>query len=315
MGFRVASPIQIVLNPKNFEETRDAGGGGGKKDFFANRDSQFKAHQAALVDQIETISGALSAQAHGNIGYVKVRLRREAWAKSHRPMAALFRTDRTPLVGGGDLGVMIVEVQPSSLRQVAAEISKAEVHTNMRFDESQQKEVPNPSTRKSEAGAIERIELYGPTDRRSFSLEEAVTWLSNPMTGGSYQIELFEMPPPHSEWDRLDPNHRRLFESFIIGVNALGQGITVERSSRRLQRAPVLSVRLGQSVSLPILQLNEPAAGERRRELNPYVILRQPSTGSKDRTPRHRCQGNARCAAVQPCSIRSSHYSRPQQTT
>lgn len=29
----MASPIQIVLNPENYEEAREAGGGGGRKDF------------------------------------------------------------------------------------------------------------------------------------------------------------------------------------------------------------------------------------------------------------------------------------------
>lgn len=29
----MASPIQIVLNPDNYEEAREAGGGGGRKDF------------------------------------------------------------------------------------------------------------------------------------------------------------------------------------------------------------------------------------------------------------------------------------------
>jgi hypothetical protein len=187
----MASPIQIVLNPENFEEAREAGGGGGRKDFFAHRDREFRIHQSTLMTQIETISGVLTAQTQGDVGYVKVILRREAWAKSHRPMATLFRSDRTPVVGGGDLGVMIVEGRPGTLREVAAEIARAEAHTEMRFDPNKEKDVPYPSARKSETGAIDRIELYGPTDRRSFSLAEAVTWLANPVTGSSYQVELF----------------------------------------------------------------------------------------------------------------------------
>jgi hypothetical protein len=191
----VASPIQIVLNPENYEEAREAGGGGGRKDFFAHRDAAFVAHRNALVGQLDTISGVLSAQSQGDVGFVKVILRREAWAKSHRPVASLFRDNRTPVVGGGDLGVMIVEARPATLRQVAAEIARAETHTEMRFNEQKQKDEPYPSARKSETGAIDRIELYGPADRRSFSVEEAVAWLSNPMTGSSYQVELFDSPP------------------------------------------------------------------------------------------------------------------------
>src|SRR3546814_8861442 len=87
----MASPIQIVLNPENYEEAREGGGGGRARDFFAHRDREFKTHKAAVVDQLEAVATTLRAQAQGNIGYVKVILRREAWAKSHRPLAALFR--------------------------------------------------------------------------------------------------------------------------------------------------------------------------------------------------------------------------------
>ena len=138
----MASPIQIVLNPENYEEVREAGGGGGRKDFFAHRDSEFRTHRAALMGQIDTISGVLSAQSQGDVGFVKVILRREAWAKSHRPVESLFRNDRTPVVGGCDLGVMIIEARPGTLRQVAAEIAKAETHTEMRFNEQKQKDEP-----------------------------------------------------------------------------------------------------------------------------------------------------------------------------
>ncbi|MBN9137758.1 MAG: S8 family peptidase [Phyllobacterium sp.] len=263
----MASPIQIVLNPENYEEAREAGGGGGRKDFFAHRDAEFVAHRNALLGQLDTISGVLSAQSQGDVGYVKVILRREAWAKSHRPVASLFRDNRTPVVGGGDLGVMIVEARPDALRQVAAEIARAETYTEMRFNEQKQKDEPNPSARKSETGAIDRIELYGPADRRSFSVEEAVAWLSNPMTGSGYQVELFDSPPPRSEWDRLDAGHRRLAESFVAGFNALEHGLSVERLQGHRNKQPILSVRLDQSSYQPVLRLNETPVGERRREL------------------------------------------------
>jgi Subtilase family len=263
----MASPVQIVLNPENYEEARVTNGGGGRKDFFAHRDREFRAHQTALIGQLETISGVLSAQAQGDVGFVKVILRREAWAKSHRPMATLFRNDRTPIVGGGDLGVMIIEARPSTMRQVAAEVAKAEAHTEMRFDPNREKEVPHPSSQKSEAGAIDRIEIYGPTDRRNFSLEDAVAWLSNPMTGSGYQVELFEPLPARSEWDRLDNGHRRLVESFVAGFNSLEYGVTVERLPNHRPKQPLLSVRLDQSTDQPVLRLGEPSSGERRRDI------------------------------------------------
>lgn len=264
----MASPIQIVLNPENYEEAREAGGGGGRKDFFAHRDAEFITHRTALMNQLDAISGVLSAQSQGDVGFVKVILRREAWAKSHRPVTRLFRDNYTPVVGGGDLGVMIVEASPSTLRQVAAEIARAETYTNMRFNEKKQKDEPYPSAQKSEAGAIDRIELYGPADRRNFSAEEAVAWLSKPMTGSSYQVELFKSPPPRSEWDRLDVGHRRLVESFVAGFDALERGLEVDRLPNHPNKQAILSVRLDQSSDQPVLRLNETPVGERRRDLS-----------------------------------------------
>ena len=265
----MASPIQIVLNPDNYEEAREASGGGGRKDFFAHRDREFGAHKAALIEQIDAISGILSAQAQGPIGYLKVILKRDAWAKSHRPVGVLFRSDRAPLVGGGDLGVMLVEGRPSALAQVKAEISKAETQTRMRYDEKRGKEVPKPSAQKSEAGAIDRIELYGASDKRSFSVEEAVAWLANPMTGSGYQVELFDVLPPRAEWDRLDPARRRLVESFVAGFNALEQSLSVERLPNWRQRLPMLSVRLDRAGDGAVLRLTSVSSKE-RRELAPF---------------------------------------------
>ncbi|HEX8622853.1 MAG TPA: hypothetical protein VF718_12875 [Allosphingosinicella sp.] len=170
----MASPVQIVLNPENYEEAREAGGGGSKKDFFAYRDRDFAAHRAALTAQLDSISGVLAAQAQGPVGFIKVILRREAWAKSHRPVTALFRQDRAPVVGGGDLGVLIVEAQPTNLRQVAAEMARAETHTDTKIDPETGKEVPNPTARKSETGAIERITVQ---------LTAAISQLRKPWPG------------------------------------------------------------------------------------------------------------------------------------
>jgi hypothetical protein len=153
-----------------------------------------------------TITQTLESQTptQGNIGYIKVILRREAWAKSHRPISALFRPARIALVGGGDLGEMYFEADPQAIREVAQEISGAEEQTRHKL--IRDKMVPHPSPARSETGAIEKIELYGPRDRRSFSVEEAVAWLAQPITGSAYQIELFDMPPPHSQLDAFGLN-------------------------------------------------------------------------------------------------------------
>ena len=269
----MASPIQIVLNPENYEGIRETAGGGPKKDFFANRDQEFLQHKAHLVAQLRVIAEGLGANPHTDMGYVKVILRRSAWAKSHRPLKALFRSDRTPIVGGEDLGVVLVEVRPKVLLQIAEEVSRAENHTS--FREYQGKRVPYPSPLRSEVGAIERIEIYSEGDRRDFSLEEAAGWLSNPITGGSYEVELFDAPPPLGDWDALDESRRRLFQSFEMGLTAVGEGLMVQRLSTRARSQPLLSVRVSRAAAPPTLRLSPPAQAGRRREIAPFDPSRE----------------------------------------
>jgi hypothetical protein len=268
----MASPVQIILNDRDYEQAREAGGGGPKKDFFANRDEEFRAHKRSLIAQLGTIARVIETQPQGDVGYTKVILRRSAWAKSHRPLTSLFKPSRIQLVGGGDLGELYFQARPRVLRTIADDIAATEETTNLRPDGASGREVPHPSTARSETGAIERIDLYGPPDRRSFSVEEAVSWLSNPMTGSAYEIELFDVPPPHNEWDVFDPGQRRVYASFVAGLSALGRGITVQRQFTRDKAQPVLSVRLARSAEPPTLQLGPPVPLERRRsrDLTPF---------------------------------------------
>lgn len=91
------------------------------------------------------------------------------------------------------------------------------------------------------------------------------------MSGSSYQVELFDSPPPRSEWDRLDAGHRRLVESFVAGFAAPDRGLSVERLPNRRHKEPILSVRLDQSQDQPVLRLNDVPVGERLVAFNPDV--------------------------------------------
>jgi len=265
----MVGPIQIVLHPENFHEARETGGGGPGTDFFADKDPEFDVHKNALQEQLRAIATAFESQKHTDIGYLKVILRREAWAKSHRPVKALFKSPRTPVVGGGDLGIMLVQATPGALLDVAAEISKAEYPTNWRYVEKLKRSKPHPTRRRSEAGAIERFELYGAEDRRDFSVEEAVTWLSESRTGGAYLLELFELPPLRSQWDTYDASRRRMYQSFYDGMARLGRGLSVQALSADEGSRRLLSIRLGQSGSPPAVLLSTVAA-ERRGELEVF---------------------------------------------
>ena len=267
----MASPIQIVLNDRDYEEARDAGGGGPKKDFYAERDKEFAEHKNKLVGQLDTIAKAVAAQAQGDVGYIKVILRRDAWAKSHRPLTALFKPTRITLVGGGDLGEMYFEARPKILYELAAEIAKAEPETRLKFDPKKKKMVPHPSQLRSETGGIDRIEIYGPRDRRSFVLEEALAWLASPITGSAYQIELFDVPPPRNEWDAFDPGRQKLYRSFIEGLaQAGGGGLTVQRLFVREKAQPLIAVRVGRSSQPPTLLLDSRPIADHKRDLTPF---------------------------------------------
>ena len=239
----MASPIQIVLNPENYQEIRKTGGGGWRKDFYAWRDHEFAAHRDALADQIDAISATLSAQSQGPIGYLKVVLRQKAWAKIHRPVTSLFPPSRTPVVGGGDLGEMFVEVCPDRLAWVKDRIKKTENDTKIEFNETLGRETPHPSTGRSETGAIKSLELYGPSDKRGFSVKDAVDWLSNPSTGGGYEVELFGVIPPKADWGTSSDPYYRLISSFVEGLYEIGQGMLVKQFLY-----PQITVRLDRSL-------------------------------------------------------------------
>ena len=149
----MASPVQIVLNPNNFSEDREKPGGGGPKtDFFLDDDIGFAAHRQSVLSQLQDVSTSLQRQApaYGPVGFVKVVLRRRAWAKSHRPLHALFSERRTPLVGNLDLGELIVEATPQALAEIAGEVARAEDHAPRRLNERTKKIEAVPSPRRSE---------------------------------------------------------------------------------------------------------------------------------------------------------------------
>ena len=265
----MASPIQIVLNPDNYHQSREVAGGGGATDFFADKDTEFAQHKARLSLQLREAAQTLERQPDSQIGYLKVILRRAAWAKSHRPVDVLFKDDRTPVVGGEDLGVMIVEAIPGMLRLIASHVDRAEPETRMRYNEQRGCEVPHPTSLRSEVGAIEKVELYGAADRRKFSLEEAVVWLSQPITGSAYQVELFDIPPPRNTWDSYDLERRRLYQSFVDGLSNAQHGLTVRLSRGHSRALPTLSVRLEVSPQAPALLFNA-TVRERGSEVAPF---------------------------------------------
>ena len=207
------SPVQIVLNSDAFIEALENNGGGGSKDFFAGNDTEFIEHRDNIQNQLSEIKSMQLVNSFAKVSYAKVTLKQTALAKSHRPTSQVFKRDVAPIIGAGDLGELFVELTPESIDKINTKVGQAEPET--RYKEKNGKNEPNPSRLRSEVGAIEGISPYTASDKRNFSVKEAVKWLSNPQTGGSYMVELFEAPPARQDWDLLSKYKFDLFDSFF----------------------------------------------------------------------------------------------------
>jgi hypothetical protein len=167
---------------------------GPSKDFFQDHDKEFVDHRDKLSQQVQSIATTIEQSGLG-AGVVKVNLRREALAKSHRPNRALFPPAKRPCIGVSSLGELYYRVTLEDMAEVGDEIKAAEPQTTRKTSSKTGKIYIAPSDQRSEVGAIETIEIPTASDKRQFSLEEAIHWLSDPRTSGAYFVELFAPPP------------------------------------------------------------------------------------------------------------------------
>lgn len=247
------SPVQIVLNTNDFIEALDNKGGGPSKDFFAGNDSDFVEHRDNLQKQLIEIRSMQLVNSFAKISYAKVTLKQAALAKSHRPTSQIFKRDIAPVVGAGDLGELFVELTPESINEINKKVGLAETET--RYKEKNGKSEPNPTRLRSEVGAIQDIIPYTASDKRKFSVKEAVEWFSNPQTGGSYMVELFEAPPARQDWDLLSQYKFDLFKSFLYGLESIGNGLFASRVTTGIGSAIIFGIKLEKSASAPVIQL------------------------------------------------------------
>lgn len=247
------SPVQIVLNTNDFIEALDNKGGGPSKDFFAGNDSDFVEHRDNIQKQLSEIRSMQLVDGFAKTSYAKVTLKQAALAKSHRPTSQVFKKGIAPVVGAGDLGELFVELNPESITELNKKVGQAEAET--RFKERNGKIEPVPSRLRSEIGAIQEIIPYTASEKRKFSVKEAVEWLANPQTGGSYMVELFEAPPARQDWDLLSQYKLDLFKSFFEGLESIGNGLIASRVTTGTGSAIIFGVKLEKNTSAPIIQL------------------------------------------------------------
>jgi hypothetical protein len=188
------NPVQVILNTRDYFVSPEPGRVGPSKDFFQDRDTDFVAHRDRLFRQVQSIATVFQ-QSGIDAGVVKVNLRREAWAKSHRPNRALFPSEKRPCIGVSGLGELYYHVTVDDMAEVRDEIQTAEQKTIRKTSTKTGKTYVAPSDQRSEVGAIEGIEIPTGSDKRQFSLDEAIAWLGDPRTSGAYFVELFAPPP------------------------------------------------------------------------------------------------------------------------
>ena len=264
-------PVQVILNPETFVRLPKKLPVGGKKDFFGGRNEQFEIHRNGLIDQIQSIASHLGNNPYGSVGIVKVKMRSEALAKSHRPHTSLFTRALTPIVGGADLGEILIEATPSSLSKVQGTMEMAEVNPKIYENPKTGKNEERPSAVRCQTGAIDRIMLYSQSDRRTFSTAEAVKWLTASGTGGAYFLELFTNLLPLNEFDHKFEEKKALLQSFVGGIKGLGDGMEVIGSSQGSAVHQICSLRISISAKESNVNLFQPdGASVAQGELAPF---------------------------------------------
>lgn len=244
------NPVQFVVNGEDFIQDRDPGRKGPEKDFFENRDADFRLHQDQLVDTLALIDADVTRLNHGPATYIRVTLREEALAKSYRPNSVLLTSDRFPCVGAGAIGEIFFFLPQVQLPELIARIRAAEA--TVPLTTSKTGKVYRTTTRlRSEVGAIETIEILPATDKRLFSTADAVAAFADPHTFPGYQIELFEVPSQNAiETDRW--GRRELFESLYQLLLSLGDGAR-SLLLPDVGRTPMLELQLTRSGEAPQL--------------------------------------------------------------
>jgi len=249
------SPVQIILNSNDFITSLDNNPGGAEKDFFAGNDVEFVKHKVQLQNQLMAIKDIQQAEDFGQISYAKVSLQQSALAKSHRPTGQIFKRDIAPVIGGGDLGEIYVELTPRSIDSLIGKVGEAETET--RYKERDGKTVASPSKLRSEVGAIKEIVPYAKSDKRRFSVNEAVTWLASPETNGIYLVELFHCIPKQKDWDLLKSYKLKLIQSFIEGLKKLSVKVTFFNTTNGLGNVALYGIRLEAGKGESIIQLHK----------------------------------------------------------
>lgn len=231
-------PIQVVLDVRKFLGDRIRNSGGQSKEFFEGNNAGFIAHRGKVQAALGSVRQSLTASSAGPVGFVRVRMKEDALAKSHRPVSSLFPISATPTVGSGDLGELIIQVTPSALERAYTFAGKAEDVLQYKPKRGKPDVMePNPSRARSEVGAIESVTLWSAADRRSFDIDDAVKWFKSRAVPRAYRVDLFDaqrpdLPRAASEFNLAGDIVQKLCEQIDESLSC-GYVATLFRPDRR----------------------------------------------------------------------------------
>lgn len=326
------NPVQIVLNAQDYVRKADVNPGGTVIDFYKGRNADFVAHRNALEAQVLGLRDAFQGALPNDVFYAFVELQTDAWAKSHRPIKKVFPPGQQVYVGGGKLGSMIVELTTADIPRIAATVASAEAEVAL-VENKKGELKPKPTRTRGEVGAIKSIRAYTASDRRAFSLELALRWLTDPRTGGAYYVETFVS---HSSIDTRSSQALRLrgersLTRFEASLQALNLPVAISKvedewihaSVYVLKLAPELAMQpeRARQVHAALLQFldNQPAvkavllppilqATHVHNEAGPAALLPQPDPRRSHPVVGVVDSGITKLAAVDAWSVGSSDF-------
>ncbi|HDZ46430.1 hypothetical protein LCGC14_0087360 [marine sediment metagenome] len=235
------NPVQVVLNSQDYVEYVQPNPGGGNTDFYAGRDKEFKQHKEKLINSIDKIFAKSQSD---QLIYAYIELWETAWAKSHRPKA-LFPPSKIRLFSGDNLGALYAELAIEDQEELKVNILSAEDETNWVYDDNRKKPIAKPSSLRSAVGAIKSIRSYETIDKRKFSLDQAIDWLSDNRTGGGYYVEIFIQPKDIEKAPNKNKRDLALntFSSFIANLNAFDDQINFQEIESNLLESHIFLIK------------------------------------------------------------------------
>jgi hypothetical protein len=217
-------PVQVILDTRRFiEKPPPEPRPRAAKDFFKDNDPAFAEHKKRMTSAMTNAAVALRATKQP-AGFVRVRQRSDALAKSHRPMNALF-TDSNgfSLVGADTAGELLFQATSDGLDRLARIVEKdAELTPKQVLNKKTQKVEPRVSPFRSELGGIDDLRLHAADDKVKFSAQQAIDWMRQDNVIGGYIVELFR-----PNWTSGREFTDRLVKTFGERLNGVQGGIIV----------------------------------------------------------------------------------------